>query len=74
MMIETDVVVSHLRSQSRNLQTLLCYLESRKGMTQEDYSYLNTKLQEVISRLKEMEKFSSQRGEIRSLRMHRWLN
>ena len=72
-MKETDVVISHLRSQSRTIEELLHYLESRPGMTQDDYTYLHSQLQTVIGRLKEMERFSSERGAVHARHAH-WFN
>ena len=70
-MVEVEYVISHLRSQVGNLQSLLDYLESCEMVGREEYSYLHTKLREVIGRLKEMERFSSQHGQLHSLRAQR---
>lgn len=73
-MVEAEFVIGNLRSQVRNLQSVLNYLESRDGVGCEDYSYLETKLREVIGRLKEMQRFSSGRGGAPLLRARWWLN
>jgi len=72
-MMEAEFVMCHLRNQVRDLQSMLNYLESRPVVEHEDYSYVHTRLHEVIGRLKEMERFSSQRGGVQGLRAH-WLN
>lgn len=66
-------MMCHLRSQVRNLQSMLNYLESREGVGDEEYAYLQTKLHEMIGRLKEMKRFSSQRVGVPGLRAQ-WLN
>ena len=72
-MVEAELLIGHLRSQVRNLQALLNYLESRPQVGWEDYSYSQTKLRELIYRLRELERFSSKRGSIHRLRAA-WLN
>ena len=72
-MVEAEYVICHLRSQARNLQAMLHYLESRETVASEDYSFLHTKLREVIKQLKGMERYSSQRKAIPCLRVV-WLN
>lgn len=72
-MVEAEYVICHLRSQARDLQSLLNYLESREQVKNEDYSFLHTKLREVIKQLKEMERYSSQRKAMPSLKAV-WLN
>ncbi len=72
-MVEAELLIGHLRRQVRNLQSLLNYLESRKTVQDEDYSYSHTKLRELIGGLKNLERFSSERGSVHSLRAV-WLN
>jgi hypothetical protein len=72
-MIEAELVICNLRSQVRNLQSLLNYLEAREVIGHEDYSYVRAKLQEVIGRLRDMERFSGQRREHQLMRAQ-WLN
>lgn len=72
-MVEAELLIGHLRRQVRNLQSLLNYLESRKIVQDEDYSYSHTKLRELIHGLKGLERFSSERGSAHSLRAA-WLN
>ncbi len=72
-MVDVELLISHLRSQVRNLQSLVHYLENRGAVEGEDYSYSAQRLRELIGHLKEMERFSSQRGRMRALRAH-WLN
>ena len=72
-MRESEFVICHLRSQVRDLQSLLNYLESREAVGFDEYSFLHTRLREVIGRLKEMQRFSLQRGEQHGLRAQ-WLN
>lgn len=72
-MEESEFVIANLRHQVRDLQSLLNYLENRERVSVDEYSYVNAKLQEVIRRLREMERFSLQRGEQHGLRAH-WLN
>ncbi len=72
-MVEAEFVICHLRSQVRHLQSLLNYLESRDAVGYEDYSYTQTKLREVIGRLREMERFSSHRGASHLLQAQ-WVN
>ncbi len=72
-MVEAEIVISHLRGQVRDLEALLNYLESRDVVGREEYGYLNAKLHEVIGRLKEMRRSSSQHG-ARSVMHAPWLN
>ena len=72
-MVEAELLIGHLRRHVRSLQSLLNYLESRADVQYEDYSYSHSKLRELISSLKELERFSSQRGAAHSLRAA-WLN
>ncbi len=69
-MVEEEFVISHLRSQVGNLQSLLNYLESRDAVGEDEYVFLHTKIREVIGRLKDMERWSSRRGGLRA----EWLN
>lgn len=72
-MVEAELLIGHLRSQVRNLQSLLNYLESRPVIDGDDYAYSRTRLRELIERLRELERFSAQRGEAYHLRAA-WLN
>ena len=72
-MVEAELVISHLRSQLRNLQALLHYLEDREVVRDDDYAYSHGKLREVIGGLKELERFASQRGAMHRLRAE-WVN
>ena len=72
-MVEAELLIGHLRSQVRNLQSLLNYLESRQHVEQDDHAYSQTKLREMIERLRKLEHFSSTRGAVHRLRAA-WLN
>jgi hypothetical protein len=72
-MVEAEYVVCHLRSQARNLQEMLHYLESRETVERGDYEFVHAKLREVIKQLKEMERYSSQRKSMPCLKAV-WLN
>ncbi len=72
-MVEAELLISHLQSQVRNLQSLLQYLENREAVEHEDYSYSYGKLRELIGSLKELQRFTSQRGAVHRLRAE-WLN
>ncbi len=72
-MAEAELVIGNLRTQVRDLQSLLNYLESREVVGSDDYTYLHSRLREVIGRLKETERFSSERGGEFRLRAQ-WLN
>jgi hypothetical protein len=72
-MVEAELLIGHLRRHVRDLQSLLNYLESRDAVRHEDYTYSHSKLRELISRLRGLEKFSEQRGTVHSLRAA-WLN
>ncbi len=72
-MVEAEFVICHLRSQVRNLQSMLNYLESREGVGDEEYAYLQTKLHEVIGRLRDVQRFSGRRSDLQQLQAQ-WLN
>jgi hypothetical protein len=72
-MVEAELLIGHLRRQVRNLQSLLSYLENRDQVAHEDYSYSHTKLRELIAGLRELERFSLQRGTVHNMRAA-WLN
>ena len=72
-MVEAELLIGHLRRQVRHLQSLLNYLESRDEVAQEDYSYSHVKLRELIASLRDLERFSLQRGTIHNMRAA-WLN
>ncbi len=73
MMVEAELMIGQLRRQALDLQSLLHYLESRNAMADDDYSYSHAKLRELITHLKQLERFSSQRANTSSLRAV-WLN
>lgn len=72
-MVEAEFVIGNLRAQVRNLQSMLHYLESRDSVGHEEYAYLGTRLREIVTRLKDMQRFSSDRGEKHRL-LAQWLN
>ena len=72
-MVEAELLIGHLRGQVRHMQSLLNYLESRPQVAAEDFSYSTNKLRELIKRMKELERFSAQRGAVLQLRAS-WLN
>lgn len=67
-MVEAEFVICNLRGQVLNLQSMLNYLESREKVESEDFTFLHSKLREVVRQLKEMERFSSQRKSLPCLR------
>ena len=71
--VEAELLIGHLRRRMRDLQSLVNYLESREAVGSSDYSYSREKLQELIAGLRELEKFSSQRGAVHRMRAA-WLN
>jgi hypothetical protein len=71
--VEDEFVISNLRGQVGNLQSVLSYLESREQVRDEDYSFLHAKLREVIKRLMQMERWSRRRGRQHPLHAE-WLN
>jgi hypothetical protein len=72
-MVEAELLIGNLRGQVRHMQSLLNYLESRPEVRAEDFSYSTNKLRELISGLKQLERFSSQRGATLQLRAS-WMN
>jgi len=70
---EADLVISQLRSQVNQLKELLSYIEKQGYAKEEDVSFINRQLKEIISQLKIMGKFSAQRGESYRFRSQ-WLN
>ena len=72
-MVETELVICHLRTQVRNLQSLLSYLENREMLGEDEFAYLDEKLREVVVRLREMQRVSTPRGP-QSLLRASWLN
>ena len=73
-MTEPEFVISHLRSQVRDLQALLSYLESLDAVQRDDYSFIRTRLHEVIRHLKKTAQLSSQGSEAASAFYAHWLN
>ena len=73
-MTEPEFVICHLRSQVRDLQALLNYLESLEAVQRDDYSFIQSKLHEVIRHLKKTARLSSERGEATSAYQAHWLN
>ena len=72
-MVEAELLIGHLRGQVWNLQALVNYLESRERVEQEDFAYSQERLRQLIGGLKELERFSSQRGAVHRMRAE-WLN
>ncbi len=72
-MIEAKFVLCHLRSQARDLQSMLNYLESREQLGHEEYAYLREQLGEAAKRFKEMQRFATKHGAQYLLRAQ-WLN
>ncbi len=72
-MVEAELLIGHLRNQVRHLQSLLHYLEARDAIESDDYSYSSQQLRELITRLRELERFSLERGTARHLQAE-WLN
>jgi hypothetical protein len=72
-MVEAELLIGHLRRQVQDMQHLVNYLESRQSVEADDYTYSHSKLRELVSSLKGLERFSQQRGSIHSLRAG-WLN
>ena len=72
-MMEAELLIGHLRSQVRNLQSLLKYLENRAVLDDEDYSYSHAKLYDLIGSLRNLERFSLDHGTMHNLRAV-WLN
>jgi hypothetical protein len=72
-MVEAELLIAHLRRQVRHLQSLLNYLESCDQVSHDEYSYSHARLRELITGLKELERFSLQRGTIHNMRAA-WLN
>jgi hypothetical protein len=73
-MTNTEFVISHLRSQVRDLQSLLNYLESLEAVEHDDCRFIKTKLQDVIRHLKKTSQLSFGRNEAtRGFTAH-WLN
>ncbi|OGW91849.1 MAG: hypothetical protein A3D28_05080 [Omnitrophica bacterium RIFCSPHIGHO2_02_FULL_63_14] len=76
-MVEEEFVMSSLRGQMGTLQSLVNYLEGRDIVGQDEHSYLQRQLREVIGRLREMERVSKRRSEsgASGLTLHAgWLN
>jgi len=72
-MVEAELLISHLRRQMRDMQSLVNYLESRDRVAREDFSYSRSKLRELIAGLKDLERFSLQRATAHNMRAA-WLN
>ncbi len=72
-MVEAELLIGQLRSQVHNLQSLMNYLENRNVLGDEEYSYSHAKLRELIGGLRQLERFSSDRGTAHGLRAV-WLN
>ena len=73
-MTEPEFVISHLRSQVRDLQALLSYLESLDAVQRDDYSFIRTRLHEVIRHLKKTAQLSSPHGGAWAVYHAHWLN
>ena len=72
-MVHDEFFILNLRSQVRNLQALLNYLESCEVVDRDDYAYCREKLREVTKGLRELGDASSQRSVGQTLRAG-WLN
>jgi ribosome assembly protein YihI (activator of Der GTPase) len=72
-MEDDQAMIQHLRHQVANLRSLLSHLENQEKVGHEDYAYLHAKLQEVIGRLKALERLFGKRGGSPGLRAV-WLN
>lgn len=72
-MVDAELLIGQLRGQVRHMQSLLNYLESRPHVEVDDFAYSGGKLREMIARLKELERFSCQRGAALRMRAS-WMN
>ena len=72
-MVEAELLIGHLRTQVRDLQSLLNYLESRHGVGPEEYGYSGERLRELIAQLRGLECFTLERGATHRLKAE-WLN
>lgn len=72
-MVEAELLIGHLRSQAHQIQSLLNYLESRPHVEADDYTYTTGRLKRLISDLKSLERFTTQRGAVHQLRAS-WMN
>ncbi len=71
-MADTEYVINGLRSQMRDLQSVVNYLESREAVAGEDYAYISGRLRELVAQLRTLEQFSSARRS--STQRAGWLN
>ena len=65
---EEDFVMSQLRGQVQRFNSVMTYLESRPAVGAEEYAYMRTTLHDMIGRLKELERFASERGQAHQTR------
>jgi len=72
-MVEAELLIGHLRRQVKDLQMLLNYLESRDTVQGDDYTYSRQKLRQLIGGLRDLERFSAQRGSLHRMRAA-WMN
>ena len=72
-MVGAELLIGDLRNQTRELQSLLNYLESCEMVGHEEYAYLHVQLRWVIGRLRKMDQLSSKRG-VQFYLPARWLN
>ncbi|OGW91850.1 MAG: hypothetical protein A3D28_05085 [Omnitrophica bacterium RIFCSPHIGHO2_02_FULL_63_14] len=66
-------MIQELRHQVANLRSLLSHLENQEKVGHEEYAYLHAKLQDIIGRLRELERSSGKRRGPPDLRAE-WLN
>lgn len=71
-MADTEYVINCLRSQMRDLQSVVNYLESREAVAGEDYAYVSGQLRELVAQLRALEQFSAARRS--ASRRAGWLN
>ena len=71
-MVESEVLIAHLRRQVQDLETLVDYLESRQPVTTNTRVYSQAKLHALIIRLHELERFSRERGAAHHTRPAWW--
>ena len=60
-MAEAEFVITGLRTQVRELQSLVNYFESREHITGDDYRFTAQRLQGLVNRLKSLEQYAYQR-------------
>ncbi len=71
-MVESEVLIAHLRRQVQELQTLVDHLEHRRALETDTRAYSQAKLHLLITRLHELERFSRERVAAHSARPAWW--